>query len=70
MLLSNLIRKICVTASNRARAHEDVPASEGPQGGPGFKQNAPGSSDVPESETKPLMPLYNVNGIVFAMWYI
>jgi eukaryotic translation initiation factor 2C len=57
-------------ASNRARAHEDVPASEGPQGGPGFKQNAPSSSDVPDSETKPLMPLFNVNGIMFAMWYI
>jgi eukaryotic translation initiation factor 2C len=57
-------------ASNRARAHEDIPASEGPQGGPGYKQNAPGSSEPPDSETKPLMPLFNVNGIVFAMWYI
>ncbi len=57
-------------ASNRARAHEEVPASEGPQGGPGYKQNIRGSSDAPESETKPLMPLFNANGIVFAMWYI
>ncbi len=58
-------------ASNRAKAHEDIAASAGPQGGAGFKQKAPSRSSEPsESEVKPLMPLFNVNGIVFAMWYI
>ena len=58
-------------ASNRAKAHEDLPAAAGPQGGAGFKQQAPSRSSEPsDSEVKPLMPLFNVNGIVFAMWYI
>jgi eukaryotic translation initiation factor 2C len=57
-------------ASNRARAHEDIPASEGPQGGAGFKQNQSSSSGPQDSETKPLMPMFNANGITFAMWYI
>lgn len=57
-------------ASNRAKAHEDMPASAGPQGGAGFKQNISRSSEPSDSEVKPLMPLYNANGIVFAMWYI
>ena len=58
-------------ASNRAKAHEDIPASSGPQGGAGYKQQAPSRSSEPsDSEVKPLMPLFNVNGIVFAMWYI
>lgn len=58
-------------ASNRAKAHEEVHATEGPQGGAGFKQNAPSRSSEPsDSEAKPLMPLFNVNGIMFAMWYI
>ncbi|OAP56736.1 hypothetical protein AYL99_08848 [Fonsecaea erecta] len=59
-------------ASNRAKAHEDLPATAGPQGGPGYKQNASNRSpDQPsETEAKPLMPLFNANKIVFAMWYI
>ena len=57
-------------ASNRARAHEDIRSSEGPQSGPGYKQNAPPSSATPASETEPLMPMYNANGIAFTMWYI
>jgi eukaryotic translation initiation factor 2C len=58
-------------ASNRAKAHEDLPASAGPQGGAGYKQQTPSRSSEPsDSEVKPLMPLFNVNGIVFAMWYI
>jgi eukaryotic translation initiation factor 2C len=58
-------------ASNRAKAHENIPSSEGPQGGPGFKQNQPSAqSDVSESEVRPLMPMFPVNGINFAMWYI
>ncbi|KIX93759.1 uncharacterized protein Z520_10665 [Fonsecaea multimorphosa CBS 102226] len=58
-------------ASNRAKAHEDLPATHGPQGGAGFKQQNPSRSSEPsDTEVKPLMPLFNVNGIVFAMWYI
>ncbi|KAJ9611980.1 Protein argonaute [Cladophialophora chaetospira] len=58
-------------ASNRAKAHEDIPASAGPQGGAGFKQKPPSRSSEPsESEVKPLMPLFNVNGIMWSMWYI
>ena len=58
-------------ASNRAKCHEDVPASEGPQGGAGYKQqNQPPSSDPPGSETKQLTEMYNANGIRWAMWYI
>lgn len=57
-------------ASNRAKAHVDVPASEGPQGGPGFKQNAPPSSDTPQSESVPLLNMTNAGGIKSAMWYI
>jgi len=59
-------------ASNRAKAHEDIASSQGPQGGPGFKQGQAidRSSEPSDSEVKPLMPLFNVNGIVFTMWYI
>lgn len=58
-------------ASNRAKAHENIPSSEGPQGGPGFKQNQPAvESDTSESEVRPLMAMFPVNGIQFAMWYI
>lgn len=59
-------------ASNRAKAHEDTPASEGPQGGAGFKQVAPPahSSEPSDSETKPLIPMHNVANITYAMWYI
>ena len=57
-------------ASNRARAHEDLESSQGPQGGPGFKQNTRSSDSPPDSESKPLLKMFNANGIEFAMWYI
>ncbi|ETN40163.1 uncharacterized protein HMPREF1541_04439 [Cyphellophora europaea CBS 101466] len=57
-------------ASNRAKAHQDIAASDGPQGGPGFKQNAPPSSDAPSSESTPLLSMFNANEIRKAMWYI
>jgi eukaryotic translation initiation factor 2C len=59
-------------ASNRAKAHEDVPASQGPQGGAGFKANQQGrgSSNPDDSETKPLIPMFTQYGIQFKMWYI
>jgi eukaryotic translation initiation factor 2C len=57
-------------ASNRAISHLDEEASLGPQGGAGFKQTMRSSDTPPDSETKPLIKMYNVNGIEFAMWYI
>ena len=58
-------------ASNRAKAHEDVPASQGPQGGAGFKANQKkGSSQPGDSEVKPLIPMFKDYGIPFKMWYI
>lgn len=55
-------------ASNRAKAHEDISATKGPQGGPGFKQNI--SHEKAASEVKPLLPMFEGTGIKFAMWYI
>ncbi|RMZ87687.1 hypothetical protein DV736_g5076, partial [Chaetothyriales sp. CBS 134916] len=57
-------------ASNRAKAHVDMPSSRGPTGGPGFKVNQPPSSDTPETEVKPLMAMFNMNNIRTSMWYI
>ena len=57
-------------ASNRAKAHEHAPASEGPKSGPGFKQNQPvDESGTGEAEVKALLPLYGTT-VQFAMWYI
>jgi eukaryotic translation initiation factor 2C len=57
-------------ASNRAVAHVDIPATEGPQGGPGFKQNIPSSDTTPHTEAAPLLEMVNTTGIRYAMWYI
>jgi eukaryotic translation initiation factor 2C len=60
-------------ASNRATAHLNMPAAAGPQGGPGFKQNQPPSSDAPSSEVPPLLPLgggQHADRIRYEMWYI
>ncbi|KAK5065213.1 hypothetical protein LTR84_001050 [Exophiala bonariae] len=58
-------------ASNRAKAHEDIPATAGPQGGPGFKQGQQKKSSEPsDTETKPLIPMLNTGGIMTSMWYI
>lgn len=59
-------------ASNRAKAHEDIPATAGPQGGAGYKQGQaqPRSSEPSDTEAKPLIPMHNVNNIMTAMWYI
>lgn len=57
-------------ASNRAKAHENIPAAAGPQGGAGYKQNAP-SSDTPRSSEVPdLIALNNQTSIRYSMWYI
>ncbi|DAA78333.1 TPA_exp: Uncharacterized protein A8136_4309 [Trichophyton benhamiae CBS 112371] len=56
-------------ASARARSHEDVPASSGPQSGPGVKQGqvrqGPRESDTPQ-----LLPMPNNDRIGFKVWYI
>lgn len=58
-------------ASNRAKAHENVPATAGPQGGAGYKQNLPASSDTPRSSEVPdLIPLEGAGRIRYSMWYI
>lgn len=58
-------------ASNRAKAHENIPASQGPQGGAGYKQNLQASSDTPRSSEVPdLIPLNDTNRIRYTMWYI
>jgi len=59
-------------ASKRAVAHINVPATSGPQTGPGFKQNPSGSSDTPRSsEVGDLLQMYEAgNKIKFSMWYI
>ncbi|KAJ4516711.1 Protein argonaute [Exophiala dermatitidis] len=58
-------------ASNRAKAHEDITATQGPQGGAGYKAKAPVKTEQPsDTETKKLMPLFNGTQIKFAMWYI
>ncbi|KAK5099191.1 Protein argonaute [Lithohypha guttulata] len=60
-------------ASNRAKAHENITAAAGPQGGAGFKATGPASSDTPRSSEVPaLLPFQTANGsgIQFSMWYI
>lgn len=58
-------------ASNRAKAHENVSATQGPQGGAGFKQNQPPSSDTPRSSEVPdLIAMNEGTRIRYTMWYI
>lgn len=58
-------------ASKRAIAHEDTPASLGPQSGAGYKQNTGVTSDTPRSsEVPPLLDMNNTGRIKFSMWYI
>lgn len=57
-------------ASARARSHENVPASSGPQSGPGVKQNQAPSNEPKLSEAPPLLPMPEVDRLGFKMWYI
>ena len=58
-------------ASNRAKSHEDIASSEGPQQGPGYKQNTKVSPDEkPATEVPPLMKMGQGSSIEFSMWYI
>ncbi|EAU35074.1 conserved hypothetical protein [Aspergillus terreus NIH2624] len=55
--------------SNRARCHEDVPASSGPQSGPEVKLTNPKPKDRPVDPR--LLPLCgSSNRLPFGMWYI
>ena len=57
-------------ASMRARAHENIHSTAGPQGGPGYKQNLPPSDSSGTSEPPPLLALFGQTGIQWTMWYI
>ncbi|KAL1857831.1 Protein argonaute [Paecilomyces lecythidis] len=56
--------------SNRARHHENVPASSGPQSGPHIKLNNP-KPKKPQQLEKKLLPIHaSSNRLAFGMWYI
>ena len=57
-------------ASNRARSHENVPASSGPRSGPGIKQNRPPPTEPPKAEAPQLLPIFDKDRLAFKMWYI
>lgn len=55
--------------SNRARSHEDVPASSGPQSGPEVKLTNPKPKD--KQVDARLLPIHGTsNRLPFGMWYI
>ncbi|KAK2773705.1 hypothetical protein FQN52_004512 [Onygenales sp. PD_12] len=56
-------------ASNRARAHENVPASSGPRSGPETKQGQP-PSDPALSDSRQLLPMGAGDELSLKMWYI
>lgn len=60
-------------ASNRARSHEDIPASSGPRSGPDVKRNTSSKSQEPLfAEVRPLLPFGDKGDgkINWTMWYI
>ncbi|KAL9121776.1 MAG: hypothetical protein Q9187_001664 [Circinaria calcarea] len=75
-------------ASNRAKSHEDISASQGPHKATedrkalehaeairaaeaiGGLMMSSSSAEKPPTETKPLLPMENSNGICWGMWYI
>ncbi|KAA6409085.1 MAG: eukaryotic translation initiation factor 2c [Lasallia pustulata] len=58
-------------ASNRARAHENIPASAGPHTSEeAMNKKSTTSSDKPPTEEKPLIPMMNLTRIQTSMWYI
>ncbi|KLJ12793.1 hypothetical protein EMPG_12212 [Blastomyces silverae] len=57
--------------SNRARAHENIPASSGPRSGPQVKQGqTPTSAEPPKSEGRQLLPIGDGDRLALKMWYI
>ncbi|KAG5287396.1 eukaryotic translation initiation factor 2c [Histoplasma capsulatum G186AR] len=58
-------------ASNRARAHENIPASSGPRSGPQVKQGQnPPPAEPPRSEGRQLLPIGEGDRLALKMWYI
>ncbi|KAI9822452.1 MAG: hypothetical protein M1827_000171 [Pycnora praestabilis] len=63
-------------ASNRARSHENIPASSGPRSGPGptkppkSGQRSITSSEKEATEVPPLLPINTSNNLQYDMWYI
>ncbi|KAI9724962.1 MAG: hypothetical protein M1812_000238 [Candelaria pacifica] len=61
-------------ASNRARSHENVPASSGPRTGPPPKPKSPEKSatdpEKPPTESVPLLQIENTLHLREGMWYI
>ena len=59
-------------ASNRARSHEDIPASAGPHLSDEIlkAQKSTTSSEKPPTEEKPLLVMDEINRIPYGMWYI
>ncbi|KAI9707546.1 MAG: hypothetical protein M1836_000507 [Candelina mexicana] len=62
-------------ASNRARSHENIPASSGPRTGPPAKaaksaEKSATSSEKPPTESVPLLPVENSTNLRVGMWYI
>ncbi|KAI9834225.1 MAG: hypothetical protein M1819_003063 [Sarea resinae] len=60
-------------ASNRARSHENIPASSGPRTGPDavkIKPKSGSQTSKPPTEIGPLIPLNNAQGIAYDMWFI
>ncbi|KAK2754064.1 hypothetical protein FQN54_007233 [Arachnomyces sp. PD_36] len=56
-------------ASNRAKSHENIPASSGPQAGNMIRQAPPDPDRVIPTECAPLLPM-PPNPLRFKMWYI
>ena len=58
-------------ASNRARSHENIPASAGPHTSEDAKkQRSTTSSEKPPTEEKALIPMLDTTKIRASMWYI
>ncbi|KKZ62495.1 hypothetical protein EMCG_03108 [[Emmonsia] crescens] len=58
-------------ASNRARSHENIPASSGPRSGPQIRQGQnPPPAEPPKSEGRQLIPIAEGDRLALKMWYI
>jgi eukaryotic translation initiation factor 2C len=55
-------------ASNRAKSHENIPASSGPQAGNMIKQGPPPKDRIIKTECDPLLKM-PANPFRFKMWF-